>query len=142
MLKDFAAKFAGIIGRVMNKGTMTCAVQGFAWMIAADGKIEDDEVITAHRKIERNEKLKVFGREAKVALDKAIAEWQEAPRAARLETERAIQDWAKTATLEDKEDFLVAILDVMEGDGDAHPAEMAVAQKISGYIGLPLEKYL
>lgn len=142
MLKQITAAVGKILGRAMNKGTMTCAVKGFAWMIAADGKIEDSEVITAHRKLETNEKLKVFGKEALVELDKAIDLWTESPRAARLDTTRAIQDWARTATFEDREDFLVAILDVMDGDGNQDPKELEVARSLANMVDLPLGNYI
>lgn len=142
MLKVLTAAVTKVLGRAMNKGTMQAAVKGFAWMIAADGKIEDNEVIIAHEKLAANRKLQHFGQEAIIELDKAIDLWSKSPRGARLDTQRALAEWAKTASFEEREDFLVAILDVMDGDGEAHPAEKAVAEQLAAMVDLPIGQYL
>lgn len=137
-----AAFFKSTAGRAMNKSTMLATAQGFAAMIYADGKVENDELEAAYEIFRKNPKLSVFGKDAVKELDKALDQWDDSVRKARLDTERALNNWVKSATTEEKEDFLVSILDLMDSDGDQDPAEMKLAKEYAALTGLDLDKFL
>lgn len=130
------AFFANTTGRAMNNNTMKATCLGFAEMINADGKIEDDELEAAYGIFKRNPKLAVFGQAAVRELDTALDLWVESKRQARLTTNRALEAWVQTASVEDKEDFMGSILDLMESDGESHDAEQAVADKFFKLTGV------
>ncbi|MGL5564847.1 MAG: TerB family tellurite resistance protein [Plesiomonas sp.] len=142
MFAKIAAFFANTAGRAMNKTTMVATAQGFAAMIYADGKVESNELEAAYDIFRKNPKLAVFGNEAVRELDAALDQWENSVRKARLDTDRALDAWVKTATLEEKQDFLVSILDLMDSDGDQDEAELALAKKFAALTGLDLGDYL
>lgn len=137
-----AAFFNKTAGRALNKATMLAATKGMAEMVYADGVVENDELLAAKKIMTENPKLKVFGGEAIAEFDKALDKWEESKRMARVETDRALADWVATASHEEKEDFLICILDLMDSDGDQDPAEVKVAEKYAALTGLNLKNYL
>lgn len=142
MFANLKAFFTNTAGRVMNKTTMVATARGMAEMIYADGVVEDAELVAAKKVFQNNPKLAVFGGEAIKELDTALDQWEGSQRMARVETSRALTEWVKNATHEDKEDFLISVLDLMDSDGDQDPAEMKVAQKYADLTGLNLKTYL
>lgn len=142
MLKKIAALFASTAGRAMNNTTMKATAQGFAAMIYADGVVEDSELEAAYGIFKKNPKLSVFGAEAVRELDVALDLWETSKRQARVNTNRALEAWVQTASAEDKEDFLISVLDLMDSDGDQDPAELEVAKQFASLTGLNLNNYL
>ena len=142
MFAKIAAFFTNTAGRAMNKTAMVATAQGFAAMIYADGKVENNELEAAYDIFRKNPKLSVFGNDAVKELDAALDQWENSVRKARLDTDRALEAWVKTATLEDKQDFLVSVLDLMDSDGDQDEAELALAKKFAALTGLKLEDFI
>lgn len=136
------AFFANTAGRAMNNSTMKATAQGFAAMIYADGMVEDAELEAAYGIFKKNPKLSVFGNEAVKELDAALDLWETSKRQARVNTNRALEAWVANASAEDKEDFLISVLDLMDSDGDQDPAEMEVAKNFAQLTGLNLNNYL
>lgn len=142
MFANLKAIFTKTAGRALNKATMLAATKGMAEMVYADGVVDDAELVAAKKIMTQNPKLSVFGGEAVAEFDKALDKWEESKRMARVETDRALADWVASATHEEKEDFLICILDLMDSDGDQDPAEMKVAEKYAGLTGLNLKNYM
>ncbi len=142
MFKKVSDFFTTTAGRAMNKSTMLATTYGMAEMIYADGVVDDDELAQAWKIFDRNPKLAVFGADATKSLSSCLAMWKDDKMHARLETGRAIDAWLKGASKEDREDFLVSMLGLMEADDKRDDAEMAVAKKYAEKVGLKLEEYL
>lgn len=141
MFAKLKALFQNTAGRAMNKGTMKATSLAMAEMINADGKVDDNELVTAKNIFKRNPKLAVFGAESIRELDSALDMWEESARQARATTNRSIEEWMKGATAEDKEDLMISLLDLMDSDGEVDPAELRVAEKYAGLTGLSLASF-
>lgn len=126
---------SGTAGRALNKGTMIATTHALGWAVFADGKVEDDELESAMKFAKNHPKLKVFGGEFNKALDSVISSFEDSPRMAKVAARRAIADFAKTATHEEKEDLTIALLDLFESDGNFDADEQAVADEISTITG-------
>lgn len=142
MFAKLSALIKNTAGRAMNKSTMVATCHGMGRMIYADGVVEDAELAAAMAIAKANPKLNAFGGDFNRELDRVLDSWETSKRQARVASNRAIQDWAGTASPEDREDFLIAVLDLMESDGDTAPEELAVARELAGFVGLNVENFL
>lgn len=142
MFAKLKAILSNTANRTMNKTTMVATCNALVRVIYADGSVEDSELETVMSVARNNPKLASFGGEFNREIEKVLASFKDSPRMGRLAANRAISDFATTATFEDKEDLFVACLDVMEADGNVDDAEMNVIREIGGILGLNLNNYL
>lgn len=131
IFKKLAALISNTTARVMTKSTMVATTHALGWAIYADGKVEDNELAAAAKFAKNHPKLSQFGGEFNKQLDAVLNGFDDSVRMARVAAKRAIQDFSNSATNEEKEDLMIAVLDLFESDGNFDDDEKAVADEIA-----------
>lgn len=141
MFSKLKSAIFGNASRAMNKTTMIATCHGLCRVIYADGVVDDAELGAAMRIARNNPKLSAFGGEFNREMDKVLAAFKDSPRMGRVAANRALQDFSVSASEEEKEDLLIACLDMVEADGKVDQEELDVAAEIAAILGLDMKKF-
>ena len=124
------------VKRAMSSSAVDVTAHALAWAVYADGTADDKELASAQKFVERSEKLANVRSAFIKAFDARLDAWEDSPRQSRVQAKREIEAFAKGASQEDKEDLLIAMLDLFESDKNFDDDEKAVAQEVSTMLGL------
>ncbi|MGL5014407.1 MAG: TerB family tellurite resistance protein [Bacteroidales bacterium] len=130
------------VKRAMSSSTVDATAHALGWAVYADGSADDKELASAQKFVERSDKLASVRGTFVKQFDKVLDGWEESPRQARVQAKRVLESFAKGASKEDKEDLMMAMLDLFESDGNFDDDEKAVAKEVSTMLDLDLAKLM
>ena len=137
-------KFAGAASKLSGKTDLleaTCAA--CALIAAADGDIEDSELMTTLEALTNHPTLSAAFKQSEIE-NTANAMFKRAKGGAmgRIGLKKEIEQAKSKSTSDDLELILAVAIDVSRSDGEMEPAEMKVLKDIAGILRLDLNSYL
>ncbi len=144
MLKFLKEKLSGGASRLSGKTDLleaTCAA--CALVAAADGDIEDDEVMQTVEQLTSHPTLSVAFQQSQIE-QTANNMFKRAKQGltGRVGLMKEIEEAKGKSTSDDLELILAIAIDVSRSDGEMEPAEMKVLEKIAATLRLDLRSYL
>ncbi|MDQ2066717.1 TerB family tellurite resistance protein [Xinfangfangia sp. CPCC 101601] len=140
MLEKLSGGFSRLSGRTdLLEGIAAAA----ALVAAADGDIEDEEVVAVLAALENHPVLSKSFKSSEIErIADTMLKRAKAGAAGRLGLMREIEEAKARSSVEDLEMLLVIAIDVSNSDGEMEPQEKVVLGKIAKTLNLNLSTYL
>lgn len=144
MLKFLKEKLAGGASRMSGKTDLleaTCAA--CALVAAADGDIEDEEVMQTIEQLTSHPTLSVAFQQSQIEqVANTMFKRAKQGLTGRVGLMKEIEEAKGKSTSDDLELILAIAIDVSRSDGEIEPAEQKVLEKIAATLRLDLRSYL
>lgn len=125
--------------KVENRDLMEAIVGGSMLVAAADGSIDDNELVALEKLISSNESLSHFGNEIGKEINRFEKMFDAGFRMGKMKVLREISDIKNSQ--EDAEEVFINMLTIAEADGEIDPGEMAVLQEVGDKLGIRLTDF-
>lgn len=142
MLSFLKDKFSGASKRLSGRTDLLEAVCASAALVAAaDGSIDDDEIVATSRAVAANKVLKdAFDTRTIEATIDTMLKRAEGGRVGQAGLMKEIAE--ASSNHEDAELIMFTALDIAEADGEISPEETAMMEKIASKLGLKLSDFI
>ena len=128
------AKAADAVKKFENKDLVEATVASALLIAAADGKIEDEELLKLQEIIEAMPSMQNFQSEIGVLVDKYSKLLKAGFALGKVQLMREIKDCKHSDT--EAEDIIVVALTIAGADGDLEPEETAILKDICKALGV------
>jgi tellurite resistance protein TerB len=125
--------------KVENRDLMEAIIGGALLVAAADGEIEEAELISLEKQILANPALEHFGAEIGKTINRFEQMLNAGFRLGKMKILREIED-IKTNSA-DAEEVFVNMLTIAESDGEIEPKEMAILKEVGNHLNIRLSEY-
>jgi len=127
------------IKKVENRDLMEAIVGGCLLVAAADGNIDDDELISLNKQIQSNDALSHFGAEIGKEINRFEKMLEAGFRLGKMKILREIADVKNNP--EEAEEVFINMLTVAEADGEIDPGELAILKEVGNTLGVRLSDF-
>jgi len=138
-IKSKASNVAGEVKKVTNRDLMEAIVGGSMLVAAADGSIDDDEIIALDGILSSNPALADFGSEIGKEIKRCEDIIGAGFRIGKLKILREIADIKNNP--EHAEEVFVVMITIAEADGEVDDSEMAILREVGNVLGLKTSDY-
>jgi len=138
-LKKKAGNVQAEIKRVENRDLMEAIVGGCLLVAAADGSIDDEELLTLDKSINANPSMQHFGAEIGKTINLFEQQLSAGFRIGKMKILREIADIKNTPA--DAEEVFVNMITVAEADGEIDDKELAILKEVGQTLGVRLSDF-
>lgn len=139
MFKKKANSMKAELKKVENRDLMEAIVGGCLLVAAADGSIDDEELLTLDKSISSNPSLQHFGAEIGKTINQFEQQLSAGFRIGKMKILREISDIKNNPA--DAEEVFVNMLTVAESDGDIDAKELAILKEVGQALGLRVSDF-
>lgn len=125
--------------KVENKDLMEAIIAGSLLVAAADGSIDDEELVSLEKQIASNDSLSHYGAEIGKTINRFEQMFDAGFRMGKMKVMREIADIKSNP--EDAEEVFINMLTIAEADGEIDAKEMAVLKEVGEKLSLRLSDY-
>lgn len=139
MFKKKAGDAKAEMKKIENRDLMEAIVGGCLLVAAADGSIDDDELLTLDKSINANPSMAHFGAEIGKTINQFEQQLSAGFRIGKMKIMREIADIKSTPA--DAEEVFINMLTVAEADGDIDEKEMEILKEVGTVLGVRLSDF-
>lgn len=142
MLGFFRKKSGDVVAelkKVENRDLMEAIVGGSLLVAAADGEIEEEELLSLEKQVSSNPSLSHFGAEIGKTINRFEQQLNAGFRIGKLKILREIEDIKNNPA--DAEEVFVNMITIAESDGEIEPEEVVILKEVGGRLGIRLADY-
>jgi tellurite resistance protein TerB len=125
--------------KLENRDLMEAIVGGALLVAAADGEIEEAELISLEKQILANPALEHFGTEIGKTINKFEQMLSAGFRLGKMKILREIEDIKGNPS--DAEEVFINMLTIAESDGEIEPKELAILKEVGNHLNIRLSEY-
>lgn len=139
MFKKKAGDVKAEMQKVENRDLMEAIVGGCLLVAAADGSIDDDELLTLDKSINANPSMAHFGAEIGKTINLFEQQLSAGFRIGKMKILREIADIKNNPA--DAEEVFINMVTVAEADGEIDEKEMAILKEVGTTLGVRLSDF-
>ncbi|MGB1291773.1 MAG: tellurite resistance TerB family protein [Pseudoalteromonas sp.] len=125
--------------KVENRDLMEAIIGGSLLVAAADGSIDDEELVSLEKQVSSNDSLKHFGAEIGKTINNFEKQLESGFRIGKMKILREIADIKNNPA--DAEEVFVNMLTIAEADGEIDEKELAILKEVGQTLGIRLSEY-
>lgn len=139
MFKKKGKEAAAAMKKMENKDLAEGLVGACLLIAAADGEIEQEEILSLNKQLEAHPALAGYGPEIGKMVDKFTKMLEAGFLIGKTQIMREISDCAHDER--EAEDIFVAAITIAQSDGEVEPEEVVILKEIGRSLGLTLSSY-
>lgn len=139
MLKKKLGSATAEVHKIENRDLMEAIVAGSILIAAADGNIDESEMMTLEKLISSNDSLTHFGAEISKTMGKFESMMDAGPRIGKMKVLKEIADIKNNP--EEAEEVFLTMVTIAEADGEIDDKEMAILKEVGMKLGVRLSDY-
>lgn len=125
--------------KLENKDLMEATIGAALLVTAADGKIEDEEIVKLHEIVEAMPSMSHFGSEIGSTIDRFTRQLKAGFVLGKVQIMREIADCKHSD--QEAEDVLVTAITIASADGELEPQEAEIIKEVARKLGLNPANY-
>ncbi len=125
--------------KVEKRDLMEAIIGGALLVAAADGEIEEAELISLEKQILANPSLEHFGSEIGKTINRFEQMLNAGFRLGKMKILREIEDIKNNP--DEAEEVFVNMLTIAESDGEIEPKEMVILKEVGSHLNIRLSEY-
>lgn len=137
--KKKAGNMSNELKKVENRDLMEAIVGGSLLVAAADGSIDESELLSLEAQISSNQNLQHFGAEIGQTINRFEQQLNAGFRLGKMKIMREIEDIK--GNQDDAEEVFINMLTIAEADGEIDPKEMNILQEVGNKLSIRLSDY-
>jgi len=139
LLKKKFGDASAEIKKVENRDLMEAIVGGSLLVAAADGSIDDGELVSLEKQINANASMAHFGAEIGKEINRFEQMFEAGFRMGKMKVMREIADVKNNP--EDAEEVFINMITIAEADGEIDDKEMAILTEVGNTLGIRLSDF-
>lgn len=139
LLKKKTGDMKAELKKVENRDLMEAIVGGSLLIAAADGEIEEAELISLEKQVASNPALEHFGAEIGKTINRFEQQLNAGFRLGKMKILREIEDIRSNPA--DAEEVFVNMITIAESDGEIEPEELVILKEVGNKLGIRLADY-